>query len=138
MTQANLKNKIAVVTGAASGLGLAVAERLAADGAKVVVSDINANAGKEVASRLGGTFVQANMAKRADCRALIDQALALRPEERRPLFEEVAGVRRHERRRRKAEEQLAALGVAAPDLAVVPVGVGSLAQAPSGLEGEQR
>src|SRR3954464_13870990 len=38
---------------------------------------------------------------------MVDQALALRPEERRPLFEEVAGVRRHERRRREAEEQLA-------------------------------
>ncbi|HEX8939105.1 MAG TPA: AAA family ATPase, partial [Candidatus Limnocylindrales bacterium] len=38
---------------------------------------------------------------------MVDQALALRPEERRPLFEEVAGVRRHERRRRHAEEQLA-------------------------------
>jgi chromosome segregation protein len=37
---------------------------------------------------------------------MVDQALALRPEERRPLFEEVAGVRRHERRRRKAEQQL--------------------------------
>jgi chromosome segregation protein len=38
---------------------------------------------------------------------MVDQALALRPEERRPLFEEVAGVRRPERRRRRAEEQLA-------------------------------
>jgi chromosome segregation protein len=38
---------------------------------------------------------------------MVDQALALRPEERRPLFEDVAGVRRHERRRRRAEEQLA-------------------------------
>ena len=37
---------------------------------------------------------------------MVDQALALRPEERRPLFDEVAGVRRHERRRRHAEEQL--------------------------------
>ncbi|MEO8272757.1 MAG: AAA family ATPase, partial [Chloroflexota bacterium] len=37
---------------------------------------------------------------------MVDQALALRPEERRPLFEDVAGVRRHERRRRRAEEQL--------------------------------
>ncbi len=37
---------------------------------------------------------------------MVDQALALRPEERRPLFEEVAGVRRHERRRRRADEQL--------------------------------
>ena len=37
---------------------------------------------------------------------MVDQALALRPEERRPLFEEVAGVRRHERRRRRAQDQL--------------------------------
>jgi len=37
---------------------------------------------------------------------MVDQALALRPEERRPLFEEAAGVRRHERRRRQAEGEL--------------------------------
>ena len=37
---------------------------------------------------------------------MVDQALALRPEERRPLFEEVAGVRRHERRKTRAEDQL--------------------------------
>ncbi|MBA3308309.1 MAG: chromosome segregation protein SMC [Chloroflexi bacterium] len=37
---------------------------------------------------------------------MVDQALALRPEERRPLFEEAAGIRRHERRRRQAEAQL--------------------------------
>jgi 3-hydroxybutyrate dehydrogenase len=77
MTQPTFKDKIAVVTGAASGLGLAIAERLAADGAKLVVSDINADTGKEVAARLGGTFVQADMGKRADCRALVDQALAV-------------------------------------------------------------
>ena len=41
---------------------------------------------------------------------MVDQALALRPEERRPLFEEVAGVRRHERRRRRADEQLTEAG----------------------------
>src|SRR5918996_273246 len=38
---------------------------------------------------------------------MVDQALSLRPEERRGVFGEVAGVRRHERRRRRAEEQLA-------------------------------
>ena len=37
---------------------------------------------------------------------MVDQALALRPEERRPLFEEAAGIRKHERRRRKAEADL--------------------------------
>ncbi|MFO1540708.1 MAG: chromosome segregation protein SMC [Chloroflexota bacterium] len=38
---------------------------------------------------------------------MVDQALALRPEERRPLFEEAAGPRKHERRRRAAEAELA-------------------------------
>ena len=38
---------------------------------------------------------------------MVDQALALRPEERRPLFEEAAGIRKHERRRRQAEAELA-------------------------------
>ena len=42
---------------------------------------------------------------------MVDQALALRPEERRPLFEEVAGVRRHDRRKRAAQEQLTAAEV---------------------------
>jgi chromosome segregation protein len=37
---------------------------------------------------------------------MVDQALALRPEERRPLFEEAAGTRKHERRRRAAESEL--------------------------------
>ncbi len=37
---------------------------------------------------------------------MVDQALALRPEERRPLFEEAAGIRKHERRRRAAETEL--------------------------------
>jgi 3-hydroxybutyrate dehydrogenase len=76
MSASNLQDKIAVVTGAASGLGLAVAERLAAGGAKIVVCDINAESGKAVAARLGGTFVQGDMSKRADCRGLVDQALA--------------------------------------------------------------
>ncbi len=38
---------------------------------------------------------------------MVDQALALRPEERRPLFEEAAGIRKHQRRRKRAEAELA-------------------------------
>jgi chromosome segregation protein len=37
---------------------------------------------------------------------MVDQALALRPEERRPLFEEAAGIRKHQRRRKRAENEL--------------------------------
>jgi chromosome segregation protein len=41
---------------------------------------------------------------------MVDQALALRPEERRPLFEEAAGIRKHQRRRKRAQDELAEAG----------------------------
>lgn len=48
-----LEGHVAVITGAASGMGLATAERFVAEGASVVVADFNATAGEEVAARLG-------------------------------------------------------------------------------------
>lgn len=48
-----LENKIAIVTGAGSGIGRAIAVKLAAEGATVVVSDINEVAAKETAASLG-------------------------------------------------------------------------------------
>lgn len=69
-----LAGKIAVVTGAASGVGKSIAERLAADGAQVVVADISAN-GIEVAQSIGGVFMQSDSASRSDCRRLIDETL---------------------------------------------------------------
>ena len=70
-----LSGKVAVVTGAASGIGLACAERLAADGAKVVLADMNENAVAEQAKRLGGTHVAADLTQRAGCRMVADAAL---------------------------------------------------------------
>lgn len=67
--------KVAIVTGAASGIGLACAERLAADGMKVVLADLNEKAGGEHAQRLGGTFVAADLATREGCRDLANAAL---------------------------------------------------------------
>jgi 3-hydroxybutyrate dehydrogenase len=68
--------KVAIVTGGASGIGLACAERLAADGMKVVLADMNEKAGSEHAKRLGGDFVLSDLSKRAGCKQLVDETLA--------------------------------------------------------------
>jgi len=75
MADEAVQNKVVVVTGAASGIGLSIAERFATDGANVVVSDINAEAGQAAAERLGGLFVPGNLSRRADCKALIYQTV---------------------------------------------------------------
>ncbi|MFZ5918235.1 MAG: 3-hydroxybutyrate dehydrogenase [Chloroflexota bacterium] len=70
-----MQNKVAVVTGGASGIGRAVAERCAADGAQVVIGDVQVEAGRAVARRIGGLFVESDLSRRADCQALIECAL---------------------------------------------------------------
>jgi NAD(P)-dependent dehydrogenase (short-subunit alcohol dehydrogenase family) len=61
-----LQGRVAVVTGAASGIGLASAHRLAAEGATVVVADLNEAAGAPVAAELGGLFVQVDVTSPED------------------------------------------------------------------------
>lgn len=74
-----LEGKVAVVTGAASGLGKAIATLYAANGAKVVAADINDTALADVAKEITGaggtvTTVKANMAVAADIDAMIQAA----------------------------------------------------------------
>lgn len=76
-----LKNKVALVTGASSGIGRAVALVWAREGAKVVVSDIDAQAGEETAAMVraqGGDalFVAADVGKPEDGEALVARAVA--------------------------------------------------------------
>ncbi|HBR89690.1 MAG TPA: 3-hydroxybutyrate dehydrogenase, partial [Microbacterium sp.] len=55
MPEQTLAGKRALVTGGASGIGLACAEAFAARGAEVTVADLNGDAAAEVAERLGGS-----------------------------------------------------------------------------------
>lgn len=67
-----LQGKTAIITGAGSGFGAGIARKFAAEGAKVWVVDINADAASAVADEVGGTAFAANVAKRADIVALRD------------------------------------------------------------------
>ena len=62
--------KVAIVTGAAGGIGEAYARALAADGASVVVADVDAERGEKVASDLGGLFVRTDVSDMASTQAL--------------------------------------------------------------------
>ena len=71
-----LQDRVAVVTGAGSGIGLASARRLAAEGALVVVVDISEEAGKAAAAAVGGEFVAADVASEDDVRRLYETVVA--------------------------------------------------------------
>ncbi|HEY4415987.1 MAG TPA: SDR family oxidoreductase [Verrucomicrobiae bacterium] len=63
----NLKNKTALVTGAASGIGAAVAETLVLAGATVWVVDRNEKDGRTFAEKIGGKFLPLDVASESDC-----------------------------------------------------------------------
>jgi NAD(P)-dependent dehydrogenase (short-subunit alcohol dehydrogenase family) len=67
-----LQDRVAVITGAGSGIGLAAARRLAAEGARVVAVDIDAKAGQAAADEVGGVFIAADVAREEQVRALFD------------------------------------------------------------------
>ena len=69
-----LAGKVAVITGGASGIGLASARRLAAEGATVVVGDLDPVTGKAAADEVGGLFVPVDVAVEAQVDALFDAA----------------------------------------------------------------
>jgi NAD(P)-dependent dehydrogenase (short-subunit alcohol dehydrogenase family) len=69
-----LAGKVAVVTGGASGIGLATARRFAAEGAIVVIADFNPVSGAAAAAEVEGLFVQVDVTDEAQVNALFATA----------------------------------------------------------------
>lgn len=70
-----LKNRVAIVTGAASGIGFAAAKGLAAEGCKVMMADINEEQLRARAGEIGAQYTVADLSCRADCKRLVEETL---------------------------------------------------------------
>jgi NAD(P)-dependent dehydrogenase (short-subunit alcohol dehydrogenase family) len=70
-----LAGKVAVVTGAGSGIGLATARRFAAEGAKVVCGDADDEAGGKAATEVGGLYVAVDVTSEPEVRELFQAAV---------------------------------------------------------------
>src|SRR5262245_11659307 len=73
----DIKGKVFIVTGSASGLGEGTARMLAREGAKVVVADLQAERGEAVAKEIGGVFVKCDVSSAADAEAVVNAATGL-------------------------------------------------------------
>jgi len=70
-----MSERIAVVTGASSGIGLEISRALAANGDRVVMADINQKSGQREAGNINGFFFKADLSRRDDCKQLIDTTI---------------------------------------------------------------
>jgi NAD(P)-dependent dehydrogenase (short-subunit alcohol dehydrogenase family) len=75
----SLKDRVALITGGAKGIGLATAEIFLREGAKVVIADRDASAGQQAGARLGRdcAFIRTDVAKEDEVKRLVEGATAL-------------------------------------------------------------
>lgn len=73
----DIRNKVFIVTGGASGLGAGTARMLVAEGAKVVLADVQDETGQKLAAELGQTYVHCDVTQEADGQAAVAAALKL-------------------------------------------------------------
>lgn len=66
-----LNNRIAIITGAARGIGLAIAQRFAAEGATVTIADLLDAEGQAAAAAIGADYLHCDVARSADVHALV-------------------------------------------------------------------
>ena len=71
-----LNDRIAIVTGAARGIGLAIAERLVKDGATVVISDVLDQEGEAAAKAIGASYLHCDVSRAAEVTALVSAVAA--------------------------------------------------------------
>ena len=71
-----LQDRVAIVTGAAQGIGKAVVDKLAAEGAKVVAVDVNGEGAERTAEGVDGTAVQADISKPEDVQRMVDETVS--------------------------------------------------------------
>ena len=76
---ARLKDKVAIITGAASGFGEAMAKRFAEEGAKVVVADLNAKGAERVAGEIGkaAIWVQTDVSQRSEFDEMVGETMTV-------------------------------------------------------------
>ena len=72
-----LKDRVAIVTGGASGIGRSTVERFVAEGAKVVLADLDPVSGNRASEELGAAFVQVDVADAASVEAMVAETLRL-------------------------------------------------------------
>lgn len=70
-----LANRVALVVGAARGIGAGIAERFAEEGARVMIADTEADAGGATAAALGGRFVATDISRKADADRAVAETL---------------------------------------------------------------